>query len=471
MTEAKITFGAFAPDNADHEGAMQAADGAYPSANGYRPIGAFSQITTALTGDFKGGAAFIATDGTIRMVAGDDTSLYSYVSNAWASRIEDLTVTTRWDFTQFGDDVVCCNGGAPIKYNVVADTAEVLAGSPPTAEFCTTVNTDFVLLGSTGGSNNVVTWSQQGDVEGWTAGVAMSGSQPIYDGGAIMGLAGGEYGLIIQRFQVVRMSFTGISSDPWQFDPISTNYGCLQSGSIAQAGRLVFFYSDRGFVVCDGTDVKPIGVERVDNTFRSEYSASELDAMYAAVDPVRTLVLWVLPDKMWIYNWSLDQWSTAALPITAVFDALTQPLSEAALIALYGDLDSVPFDLDDPFLAGGAPRAVFVHTDGRFGLLAGSNIAATFEPARMQLADGRVARIRFFRPTTDAISGLTLTLDSRQRLGDPASVETFTQIHASGDMPVRAAATALKATLGIAAATTWDFVQGGVFEFEVGGKR
>ncbi|MCF1193585.1 hypothetical protein LRR18_18520, partial [Mangrovimonas sp. AS39] len=93
-------------------------------------------------------------------------------------------------------------------------------------------------------------------------------------------------------------------------------------------------YSDRGFVVCDGTDVKPIGVERVDNSFRNEYSVSELDAMFAAVDPVRTLVMWALPDKMWIYNWSLDQWSTAAVPCQAVFDALTQPLSEAALIAL-----------------------------------------------------------------------------------------------------------------------------------------
>ena len=118
----QIAFGPLAPDNADHlTDAMQAISGAYPSANGYRPVGSFSQFASALTGTFKGGGAFIATDGTIRLIAGDETSLYAYSSSVWASRISSLSVNTRWDFTQFGDLIVGAYGSTPIKYDIVAD--------------------------------------------------------------------------------------------------------------------------------------------------------------------------------------------------------------------------------------------------------------------------------------------------------------------------------------------------------------
>lgn len=377
---------------------------------------------------------------------------------------------TRWNFTQFGDDIVIATGGAPLKYNLLLDTAVELGGTPPTADLCATVR-DFVVFGRVNSNNQLIGWSGQGDCEEWTGGVNGSGEQPLYSGGKVMGLVGGEYGLILQRFAVKRMSYTGDNNLPFQFDDISTNYGCIAEGSIATAGRLTFFYSDRGFVVCDGTDVKPIGAEMYDAWFRARYAETDLENMWAAIDPVRTLVIWSMPGALLMYNWMLSRPTLVELPVKAIFNSFSEATTLGDLDGLYGDLDAVPYSLDDPRFSGGSPRLTVVHFDGRFGVLTGDNLAATFETPFIELANSRTARLKFVRPVTDAIEGLTLTADSRQRLGDASNGETFTALHASGDMPVRIAARSAKLTLDIAAGTAWDYAQGLELEFMVGGRR
>ncbi len=254
-----IPFGEYKPDEAPHltEG-LSIAEGVYAAANCYKPVGQFQFIADNLTGTFKGAAAYVSSGGTARFIAGDGTDLYVLGAGVWSSVIGSLTVSDRWRFTQFGDEAICVNGGNPIAYNLIAGTAAELAGSPPTADLCATVR-DFVVLGRVDNENNVVAWCAQGDAHEWTPGTNQAGEQPLYSGGKVMGLAGGEYCIILQRYGVRRMSYTGDATDPWQFDEISSNYGCLAEGSVIQAGRMVFFYSDRGFVMCDGNDVDGAG--------------------------------------------------------------------------------------------------------------------------------------------------------------------------------------------------------------------
>lgn len=377
---------------------------------------------------------------------------------------------SRWQFTQFGDDIVITTGAAPIKYNLLTDTATALGGTPPNADLCATVR-DFVVFGRVNANNQLIGWCGQGDCEEWTGGVLGSGEQPLYAGGKVMGLVGGEYGLIIQRFAVKRMSFTGDLDAPFQFDDISTNYGCKAEGSIVTAGRLTFFYSDRGFVVCDGTDVRPIGAEKVDATFRALYGDTDLDYMWASVDPVRTLAVWVMPGRVWLYNWTLDRWTVADLPVQAVFSSFTEATALDSLDALYASIDDVPYTLDDPRYSGGSPRLTFVHLGGRFGVLAGPNVEANIETQFIELADNRVARVRFIRPVSDAIDGVSLVVDSRQRLGDATDQEIFDYLHASGDMPVRISARSVKVGFKVAAGADWSYAQELQFELDAGGRR
>lgn len=470
MPRISFPFGELRPDDAQHASqGLVAVNGAYASANGYRPIGDFASFADPLPGTFKGGGSFISTDDNSRLLAGSGTDLYSGASGGWTSKIGLLSVNDRWRFTQFGDDIVCTNGGEPIKFALAANTATIVGGTPPTASFCASVR-DFVFLGGSDGVNNVVSWCAQGNVNIWTAGTGQAGSQPIYAGGKIMGMVGGEVCHIIQRFQVTRATYTGNPDDPFQFDPISRNDGCVAEGSVAECGALFFFYGDRGFTMFDGAQFKPIGAERIDQLFKSQYSNLDLRNLWTAVDPNRYLVFWVINGRQWIYNWFLDRWTTAEIPVGGVFQSFTEGVSLDSLDAIYGDLDSIPYSLDDARFSGGTPRLTVVHNDGRFGVLTGANIAARIEIPFLELVPGRRARVGRIEPVTDATSGLTLEIDSRMRLGDPANVTSYTQLNRLGEMPVREQGRHQKARLSIAAGTEWDYLQELIFNFKAGGR-
>lgn len=466
-----VPFGEYKPDDAAHlTDGVSIADGVYAAANGYKPVGQASTIATALSGTFKGAAAFVSSGGTARFIAGNGTNLYYLSAGSWTSVIGSLTVTDRWRFTQFGDEAICVNGGAPIAFQLVGATAATLAGSPPTADLCATVR-DFVVLGRTASNNQELSWCAIGDAHTWTPGTNQAGSQPLYSGGKIMGLAGGEYGIILQRYAVRRMSYTGDAADPWQFDEISSNYGCMAEGSMIQAGRMVFFYSDRGFVMCDGTDVVPIGVEKTNSTFRAEYSDQEIRNMWSAFDPVRTLAIWVMPQKLWIYNWTLNRFTTASFDVSAAFTSFSEAISIDALDAIYGNLDSIGLSLDDPRFAGGEPRLTVVNLAGTFGILSGEPLEATFETPYIEYAKDREARIRRVRPIGDfPQNGLTLSTSSRKRLRGSITSDSYTTMNAQGDMPTRIAGKDVKLKLVIEESATWSYAQGLEVEYAIGGR-
>lgn len=466
-----VPFGEYKPDNAMHlTDGLPLVDGVYAAANGYKPVGQFSLIAEELTGTFMGAAAFVSSEGTASFISGNATDLYSLSVGTWTSVIGSLTVTGRWRFTQFGDEAICVYGGAPIAFDLVNGTAAALAGSPPTADLCATVR-DFVVLGRTASNNQEVSWCAIGDAHIWTAGTNQAGSQPLYSGGKVMGLAGGEYGIILQRYAVRRMTYTGDATDPWQFDEISSNYGCMAEGSMIQAGRMVFFYSDRGFVMCDGNDVQPIGVERVNSTFRETYSDNEIMAMWAAFDPVRTLAIWVMPQKLWIYNWTLDRWAVASMDVAAAFTSFSEAISIDELDAIFGNLDSIPYSLDDPRFAGGEPRLTVVNQLGEFGILSGEPLEATFELPFIEFGKDREARIRRVRPIGDfPRTGMTLYATARKRLDGASASDTFTTVNDRGDMHTRIAGKDVKLKLVIEENADWSYAQGLEVEYAFGGR-
>ena len=150
----------------------------------------------------------------------------------------------------------------------------------------------------------------------WTSSqVTQSDYQDLPDGGQIVGIRGGEFGVIFLERAIYRMTYIG-TPFVFQFDNISRNKGCSVAGSIAQYAGITFYLSDDGFYMCDGQQVLPIGSEKVDRWFFANASASDFPNMSAAVDPLRKLVLWNFlgidgTRKLVIYNFATKKWTYA----------------------------------------------------------------------------------------------------------------------------------------------------------------
>lgn len=453
----------------DFEGLVRAS-GVYPIANGYRPLGSLDSVTTALSG-FAGGAAFIGSDGTSALLAGNTDGLQRWTGSAWASAFVAAN-TGKWQFAQFGDTAIGVYGGAPVAYNLIAGTGALLGGTPPNAKFITTAG-NFVVIAGNAAANATVYWSGFNNAAQWTAGTNQSDNQPLPDGGKITGLAGNEnYFLVFQRDAIHRFTYIGVPGI-FQRDKISTGVGCIAAGSIAQAGTQTFFLSERGFMVTDGQSVNPIGSEAVDQTFLDAYQRSELENLSATVDPRKYIYMASMPGtpgRIWLYQYALQRWSDANLNIKAVFQAFTSNISLDALDALYpGGLDTIPVSLDSALFQGGEPRLYGVTDGGIVSTFTGANLAATIEWPFQDI--GQRARIFTTRPITDATDGLTVTLNAKARLGDTESNSSGGTIRSSGHVPVRANGRYTSAKVEIDAGTDWAFIQGLELEFGAGGAR
>lgn len=466
MPRKRIPFGPLLPDQPPN-GQCVLASNVYPIANGYGAVPSFLPITPALAG-INGGAAFVSSTGLTAFLAGTPAALWRYAGAAWVQQLAEPALT-RWRFAQFGDLAIGVNGGAPVKYDLIAGTAAPLAGSPPNADLVATVR-DFVVLSGDPGAKLNLSWSGFNNAEQWTPSLNQSDVQPMPDGGEVMGLTGGEYGIILQRNAVKRMTYVG-APIVFQIDTISANIGCMAKGGVAQAGRLVFFLSERGFQMCDGNDVTAIGAEKIDRTFFSTYSRSDIESgLFAAVDPRRNVVMWSMPGspgRIWCYSWTLQQWSTIDLDLSLVFSGFTANVSVDGLDALYGNLDAVPVSLDDPSLAGGNPLLLIATRAGVVGNLSGPPMAGQLGLARIELADGR-ARIRTLRPVTDAPQ-VTATIGAALRADNLPAVETAATMRPNGDLPCRVNAREFTPTLTFAGA--WSYATAVDIEYEAAGRR
>lgn len=463
-------WGGWKPDNAPFiTDGLATAEGVYASINGYKPIGQFVAFADTLTGTFNGGAGFVNSLGATVVLAGNTTKLYVKSGTSWTLISTPAAFNGRWHFTQFGDLAVCVNGGTVLKVNLLTNAVASLGGSPPTAELCCTIR-DFVFLGRTGSDYAKITWSGFNAAESWTAGTNLSGYQPMQSGGKIIGMVGGEFGLILQRYRVVRVSFTGDGNLPFQFDEISQT-GCRAEGSVAQAGRFTWYLSDRGFCQTDGITVSQIGTEQFNKTFLDTYGDAEVAAMWAAADPVRSLVMWAIGNKLWIYNWDLERMTTATIPLSGIMPAFTDGLTIDSLDAVYTNLDSISFSLDDDRLKGGYPKLIVANASGAFGTLAGTSMAAEIAGPLVEYIDGREGRIRYLHPLTDATSGIAITVRAYETLGASPTSAAASSFNGRGDMRVRSRGRYHQITQQIAAGTTWSYSQGVDVDIEPGGAR
>ena len=477
MNRYNLAFGELKPDAAPfgHDGLI-VANNVVPVAGGYAPLPAFAAASNGtLASACLGAGSFKAANGGTHTFAGTASNLYSYARAGWTSVGSGYLATADfpWRFEQFGNRVIATNGVDAVQSIPFDGTSAVaLAGSPPKMRFLATVR-EFLFGGVINGDVYTLAWSGSNNCEQWVYGTNQSDYQTFPVGGAITGITGGEYGLVFQENRITRASYVG-GNLIFQFDEISANVGCIAPRSICQYGNTVFFLSARGFMACDGNSVTPIGDERIDRAFRAAADTQQSAVMSATVDPVNKRVIWTVPvagavpQTWYIYSFGLGRWSTATQYAEFLFQGLSADYTLDDLDAITVNLDALPYDMDSNRWRGAVPGVYVVNDSHAIGTMSGSNSAATLTFPDVEPVSGRSTRLRRVRPVVDASGGLTVTIASRQRLGDSVTTTAFSTLNTSGDMPCRKTVRSMRPSLGIAAATVWTFTTGLQFEVEGG---
>jgi hypothetical protein len=330
----------------------------------------------------------------------------------------------RFRFTQFGNAIIGTNNSDPIQvFTLGTSTAFAdLSGSAPKCKFLTVVR-DFVVTALTTESSTVyparVRWSGINDETTWgSSQVTQADFQDIPDGGQIVGIRGGEFGLVLMEKGISRMSYIG-TPFIFQFDNISRGKGCIAAGSIAQVQGVTFFLSDDGFYSCDGQQVTAIGSEKVDRWFFANADESGFDSMSAAIDPVRKLVIWNFKTtfaqrKLVIYNFRTQKWTYGDAGTDFISDASTSATTLEGLDSISNSIDALTVSLDSILYMGG--KYFLGGTSGAYVVTYnGSNATANIVTGDLN-AGGRSV-VTLARPLIDGGSA-TVSVASRTLLSE-----------------------------------------------------
>jgi hypothetical protein len=353
-------------------------------------------------------------------------------------------INQRWRFTQFGNVLIAANGGNRLQgFNLNnSSTFQDLAADAPQSRYVTVVR-DFVVSAYVNSSTVYpyrVQWSALGDESNWTnSATTQADFQDIPDGGSIVGITGGEFGLIFMDRSIHRMTYVG-SPLVFQFDNISRNLGCYEANSIVQYGGTSFFLSDDGFYACDGQQLVPIGNEKVNRYFWSDIDEGSIGLMSAAVDPFRKLVIWAYTskssatvDKLLIYNYQNNKWTSGTTDASRIASSST-PSFDLEGMDVFGNLEQIMSSFDDRVWLGGKMQFAGVKNT-KIITFTGNNNTAYIETGDIEMP-GTTSAITMAKPIVDGGSG-SVALFSRRLLSEQVVFGSQTSADAENRVSIR----------------------------------
>lgn len=364
MPTQRITFGEWMPDQPSISGALTVAKNVVSSAIGYAPIPSAVAFSGSATENLLSLYAAKNPDSTTQLFTAGYTKVYTCDGVGALTQVNTgYTASERPRFTQFGKRVIFANNAEKLQSWTLGSSTSFanLSADAPIAKYVTVVR-DFVVAANTYESaaqqQYRVRWCDINNETDWTStSTNQADYQDIPDGGQIVGIRGGEFGLIFLERAIHRMTYVG-TPFIFQFDNISRNKGCMVAGSIAQYQGTTFFLSDDGFYMCDGQNVIPIGAEKIDKFFLNDASESDYVSMSAAVDPIRKLVLWNYAStsgdrKLLVFNFSTKKWTYGDAGTDYIAEASSASVTLEQLDSISSSIDALTTTLDSRLYVGG----------------------------------------------------------------------------------------------------------------------
>jgi hypothetical protein len=447
MATTRVTFGEWMPDQSGISGALTDAKNVVSQAIGYGPFPTPVSLSSAAAEDLTSLYAAKAPDGNTALFTAGLSKIYTVGGSGTLTQVNTGLTTGNNDrvrFTQFGKSVIICNNADKLKSWVLgtSSTFAEVAATAPIAKYITVVR-DFVVVANTLETTQQqyrVRWSAINDETDWVENVnTQSDYQDIPDGGQIVGIRGGEFGLVLLERSIHRMTYVG-TPFIFQFDNISRGKGCMVAGSIAQYQGITFFLSDDGFYMCDGQQVVPIGAEKVDRFFLSDASETDYKTMSAAIDPVRKLVIWNYKSvdavrKLMIYNFQTKKWTYGDANTDYLGEASSGALTLEELDAISGSIDALTTSLDSLLYIGGK-----YFLGGTYGTrvysFTGTSLTGSIATGDIDVGANSVVTLA--RPIVDNGSG-SLSIASRTLLNQSVTYGTSTAADSENRVSLRSA--------------------------------
>lgn len=413
-------------------------------------------------------------DGSVKTFAGTQSNLYQLSdTGAWVdvSRLSGGVYAVgsgeQWKFALYGTRLLASNGADAYQY-IDLDSGTnfaAVSGSPPVAKY-TDIIREFVFLACVTGNEKRVVWSANGNSESWTSGTGESDFQDIPNGGPIRGIIGGETGYVFQANKVTRMTYVAGSPLIFQFDEVEGASGLAAPHSLIRLRSDAYYLTQDGFRRFDlrSGGSQPIGVNKWVKWFLNDIKPGTETLVLGAAHPVKPVIVWVYvtranvtstPDRMMIYDWSLDEATYVDISVEALIHWLSPGVNLDSLDP-YGALDDLVFSLDSPFWKGGASLFGIFGTDNTLSLQSGTPMAATITTADGQ-SKGRVL-IGGTRPHVDA-PNVTMAIAARERFSDSVTFGTAELMEDTGVCPAHASGNIIRARISIPA-ESWTLAQG-----------
>lgn len=482
IEQVTIQFGEWLPDlmNLNNPGSCEALN-VIPTERGYAPFKRIDPIEgLVLPGVCRGATAVITARGEQRMYAGTDQALYAQVGHQFVTASTPfpypaLLDSYLWQFVQFGEEVVALHLEInPISTNIYGEgTFVTVAGAPPKAA-CGARIGDFLVLGNLdetidGRQPQRIRWGGFNRLDApWTTDPATQADfqDMPSEGGAVIGIAGREFGTVFQEKIISRMTYVGPPT-VFEIQTVEEGRGAMSVAGIVDVGAAIFFLSEDGFFQWNGVNSKPISSNRINRYFFGRLNYAARGRVIGALDVENECIRWAFPvgasttpNEQIIYSYKEDRWTHALVDVDYLLSASILGVS---LDDLHGDLDvDYPVTFDDPSFKRGRELLAGFSDTHTFGYFRGLALAPVLETSEASADQGRRVLATSSRPLVDTeqfVCSVRVGLRD-QLVGGPLTYGPKVLQEANGECPILEEARYMRFKVEVREGEIWNHAQG-----------
>lgn len=473
---AAIPWGMWNPDRAQiNAPVVIEAKNVIPGVTSFLPLNAPIASTTEVSAAVRGAVSVLKDDGSVSTYAGTQTKLYKLNATAsWddVSRLSggaySVGTGDQWKFDVYGNNLIAANVNAALQYIDITSGSNFAAVSGAPQARHVAVLREFVLCGGISGNDKRVQWSGNGNMTVWNDPTQEADYQDIPNGGPVRGVLGGEVAYVLQAARVTRMTYVAGSAAIMQFDEVEGGAGLAAPHSLVKLRNEAYYFATDGFrkFSLGAVQSVPVGVTKWIKWFLNDMKAGTELSIIGSANPVKPHIVWAYvsrtatgntPNKLLIYDWSLDEATTAEISTESLVKWLSPGTTLDGMTAAgYTNLDTLPFSLDSPFWKGGASVLGVFTTDHKLSLLSGTPMQA-----QIVTGDGKIDSRSFVSSTTPKCDAATVTVavSGRERQSDSVLFGPDESMEDTGEVPAHVSGNVVRARVTIPA-QTWTQIEG-----------